>query len=46
MKKTQSMLVWLRKMVLAPHNCARRHGWQMVQQQHCAAAEKSLINMI
>jgi hypothetical protein len=31
------MPVWLRKTLLAPHNCA---------QQQCALAEKSVINMM
>jgi hypothetical protein len=31
---------------IAPHNCALCCGWYMMQQQHCAPAEKSLINMI
>jgi hypothetical protein len=44
MKKSQNMPVWLKKMVLAQHNCtACGDDWltaQQQQQQRCASAEK------
>jgi len=49
MKKIQRMPVWLRKIVLAQHNCAGYyHGWYEAQQR-CAPEKKrkkSAINVI
>jgi hypothetical protein len=42
MKKSQYMLVWLRKMVLGQHNCTDCSGWLIMD----AATEKSVINVI
>ncbi len=39
------MAVWLRKMVLAPRNCACCRGLEKAQQRF-APAEKSVLNMI
>jgi hypothetical protein len=46
MKKSQNMLVWLRKMVLAQYNCAVCGVTGKKAQQRCALAEKSVMNMI
>jgi hypothetical protein len=40
MKKIQPMRVWLRKMVLAPHSCARK------RRSSVCTWKKSVINMI
>jgi hypothetical protein len=45
MKKSENMLVWLRKMVLAKYNGQFCHGWQKVQQRS-APAKKSVIGTI
>jgi hypothetical protein len=35
MKKSQNMWIWLKKMVLAQHNCTICSGWQNAQQCTC-----------
>ncbi len=45
MKKSQNMPAWLRKMVLAQHNCTVCGGWRNAQGR-CAPAQKSVISMI
>jgi hypothetical protein len=47
MKESQNVPVWLKKMVLAQHNCTPCGDWLTAQQQQgCAPAEKSVINWI
>ncbi len=41
-EESQNVSIWLRKMVLAQHNCT---VWWRAQ-RHCPPAEKSVINMI
>jgi hypothetical protein len=44
-EKSQTMWVWLRKMVLAEYNCTAGGGWWKAKRSS-APVEKRVINMI
>jgi hypothetical protein len=46
MKKIQNMLVWLRKMVLAPHTCAEAGKRRSTVVHLQSRKEKSVTNMM